>query len=175
VALSDQGRAALTYWAQIQQAAARRENTAGAFERINADREAAGETGPGPSMLGVGEVYSVAVQVRNATEALGQARDTAESTGIDQAITRDMVALDISAGPTDVITTFSNYYVRMQAEFTTPLGASVTQFITAKYDAGTLPATVTDLMDALNTWAPSQYASSALSFESIGDISITAH
>ena len=175
MAVSDQGRAALAYWAQIQQAAARRENVAGAFERINAMRDAAGETGPGPSMLAVGEVYSAAAQVRNASEALGAARDTSESTGIPQAITRDMMALDISARSGQVITTFADFYVRVQAQFTTPLGQTVQQYVTAKYDAGTLPSTVPELVDSLASWVPSQYQASALTFDSVGDISITAY
>lgn len=175
MALSDQGRAALTYWAQIQQAAAERGNTSGAFERINAARQASGNAGPPVTMLGVGELYSVAAQVRNSTAALDLARQTEESSGLPQQITSDMMSLDVTARPGQVITTFSDYYVRVEAQFTTPLGQSVTQFVTAKYDAGTLPATVGDLVDALSSWIPSQYSASSLTFDSVGDIAITAY
>lgn len=175
MALSAQGRDALAYWGEIQRAAAQRGNTAGAFEAINAARQLAGETGPGPSMLGVGEVYAAAARVRNATESLGAARQTETSSGLSQAITSDMVALDITAAPGAVITTFADYYVRVQASFTTPLGQEVTQYVTAKYNAGTLPGTVGELVDALSTWVPSQYQASALTFDSIGDIAITAY
>lgn len=174
MALSDAGKAAMVYWGQIAKAASERGNIAGAFDVINEAR-AAGNVGDYPvTMLGVQEVYSVAAQIRNGSEALTSARDVAASSGVDQMITRDMMALDPSARPGDVISGLANYYVRTEVNFTTPLGKSQSVYLTAKYDATSLPQSVGDLTDALSSWAPASGSMPVGTFDGIGSISITA-
>lgn len=172
--LSDAARAALLYWEQIQRAAAMRGNVAGAFDEINTARAAGLAPDVPVTMLAVGELYSAAAQTRNATEALGLARQQGESMGLSQQITSDMMSLDISARASRAVATFADYYVRFEAQFTTPLGTSYTQMLTAKYDTTNLPATVGELVDALGSFGESNYAPTGGTFDGVGDISISA-
>lgn len=173
MALSDQGKAAMAYWGEIQAAAAARGNTAGAFDAINAAR-AVDPTGGFPvTMIGVSEVYSAAAKIRNAGESFAAARDLEATTGIGQQITSDMMTTTPWSRDAQVLSTLADYQVRVEAQFTTPLGQASSVFLTAKYGAAELPSTVGELVDALSSWAPASGSLPVGTFEGIGSVSIS--
>lgn len=174
MALSDAGRAALTYAGPIARAVSERASTSEIWEAINAAASNVPGGAPLPTLGAVNELRSLFAQARNASEALDRARATEERTGMSQSITGAMTSLGVNSRPGQVLQTAADYLVRFERQTVTPLGQQVTKWVTARFPAGSLPPTVGDLVDALSSFQPGTGTPQLGNFSGIGAISITA-
>jgi hypothetical protein len=172
VAISDSARSALTFWGAIQSAVSQRATTAEVYSAIRdyAETDLGGH--PLPTLAAVNELRSLAAQTRNASEALGNARDLSERYGIDSPISSQMMSLTVSSRDQQSISTLAQYQVRFETQFLTPSGVAASAWVTAKYGAAELPSSVGDLVDAVSSYALAFGYADLASFQGIGSISI---
>lgn len=72
MAISDEGRAALTYWGVVQHAVQNKATTAELWEAIRQSAADQGWERPGVTLRGINEIRSMAAQTRNADTRLAQ-------------------------------------------------------------------------------------------------------
>lgn len=173
-ALSDAGRNAMAYWGIIQSAVADRASTADIWSAIKSAQAEQPDKYGSVTVQGINEVRSAGAAIRNTSESLSNARSTEESSGLPQSITSKMMTTVPWSRDPQILNTLVDYQVRFEALFTTPLGASASVMLTAKYGAGELPDTVGELVDALGSYAPASGSLPLGTFEGIGSMSITA-
>ena len=173
-ALSDAGRNAMAYWGTIQGAVSDRTSTADIWSAIKDAQASQPDKFGSVTVQGVNEIRSAAAAIRNTSESLSNARSVEESSGLPQSITGKMMTTVPWSRDQQVLNTLADYQVRFEALFTTPLGASASVMLTAKYGAGELPATVGELVDALGSYAPASGSLPLGTFEGVGSMSITA-
>lgn len=174
MALTDAGKAALTYAGPIAAAVSARASTSEIWDAIRAAAESVPGGAPLPSLQGVSELRSLYSSSRNAAEALSSARDLEERTGLAQGITGSMTSVGVNSRDVQALQTAADYLVRFERQYVTPLGQQGSQWITAKYPAGELPPTVGELIDSLSQFAPGVGTPSLGNLAGIGAVSITA-
>lgn len=174
MALSDAGRAALTYAGPIARSVSLRASTAEIWSAINSAAQQFKTAAPLPSLQGVNELRSLFAASRNASESLASARAIEERSGLAQNITGSMVSVGINSRSPSVLQTAADYLVRFERQYVTPLGQAGSTWVTAKYPAGYLPPTVGELIDSLSTFTPGTGTPTLGTMSGIGDISITA-
>jgi hypothetical protein len=174
MALSDAGRAAMAYSGPIAAAVRLRASTSQIWDAIRNAADQVPGGAPLPSVQGVNEIRGLFAQARNATEALSAARDLEERTGLPQGVTGAMTSTGFRSRSADVLQTAADYLVRFERQYVTPLGQAGSQWVTARFPAGQLPATVGELIDSLSTFAPGTGTPTLGNFSGIGSINITA-
>lgn len=174
MALSDQGKAALVYWGEIQAGVTQRATTADIWAAIRGAAAEAGLDRPGVTLQGVNEVRSAAAQIRNSGAVLGKAREVSDRTGLAQGIDSSMMSVAPWSRDPQVLQTLSDYTVRFQIQTVDANGETQTTWLTNLYPGGTLPATVGELVDSLGSYGQLSGSAPQGDFAGIGDIQILA-
>lgn len=156
--LSQGEKSLLQYWGSIQAVARIRGNVQGVISMLRTALTRPTGTALGHTLQDIQSLYSRAVQQRNAGANLAakfeQIRSaTPEMASIlrDQAVSPDMLGIDISAPGAAVIQATTNYRARIELQVPGPTGPTTPW---RSYDFGnTLPTTLGTILDQLTTYA----------------------
>jgi len=162
MALTDAGRSVLRYWGVVNSAVTARADTATLWQAITAEANRLGEPIPAQAFLGVNELRSLAVGIRQAT-ATFNGSDSAT------ALTAQMLGESPSARALEDQGLFPRLQISFQAEVTDLAGLATTQDYTTMMDIQP-GMTVGEVRDALASDAEGMAGRYGVSF---GDLAIT--
>lgn len=172
MAVAPEYRPAMTFWGPIVASVGQHASTAELWAAIRASVVDTEGTVALPSLMAVNQLRSLAASMRNATDALASARAAEEQTGLPQAVTAGMMSEAPWSRPIDQMDIVSRYMVRFEAQGFGPGGQMFTQWLSARYQGVTMPATVGELVADLGAIGLSSNSLQQGEFAGIGDISI---
>ena len=155
----------LAFWGSIQSAVSQRASTADLWAAVRAAADAEGASLGGASAIDLGQLRSIAASQRNAMEDFSRAR-------ITDPLTSDLIAQDVSARGLQEQNLAPRFIVRFEHDVTVE-GQLQTLWRSSIFE-GSLPATKSDLMNAVEGDAQALADDYDVTHIGIGRIQISA-
>lgn len=162
----------MAFWGEIRTVAAQRGTSTDLWDAIRAAATAVPGGAPLPTLAGVNEVWSAAVQLRRTGEAFTKALAVEERTGLPQAFTSDMITTAPWSRELAGSGELAKFQVTFRGRFQTPDETPLEQYLTVSFGANEMPGTVGDLMNALQLGIPNTSVPAGVDLVGLDDLSI---